>query len=64
MFGYERSEIEYDEPKIIHKKGIRPTYEPTYSGNGVQCPHCGRYTVVGAGYGNRFECTRCGRIFS
>lgn len=39
-------------------------YVSTVAISRLTCPHCNSRNIVDAGYGGRFWCKKCGRIFS
>jgi len=46
------------------REGVNPSYKPPPTTvSGITCPECGSDQIKDAGYGNRFECKKCGKIF-
>ena len=64
MFGLFRKK---DKP-VLKTEGKYPS-KPIYREVAIQpsknqCPHCGSYFTKPAGYGDRLECQKCGKVFN
>ena len=46
------------------REGVNPSYKPPPTTvTGITCPRCGSDQIKGAGYGDRLECKKCGKVF-
>jgi len=61
----EKEYLDYLNRKV--KEGVNPTYKPPppppTTVTGLTCPNCGSNQIGRAGYGDRFECKKCGKVF-
>jgi len=62
----DKREKEYlDHLNRIIKEGVNPSYKPPPTTvTGLTCPVCSSDRIGSAGYDNRFECKKCGKVFS
>lgn len=49
----------------IDKEGVNPSYKPkSTTVSKLTCPKCNSNQIKHAGYSDRFECKKCGHVFS
>jgi len=64
---YEKSEVGSSSAnsKGERKYPSKPIYrEVVFKPSAKSCPKCGSHFIKPAGYGDRFECQNCGKVFS